>query len=323
MKQADSVLVTRVDNNHVTWAKQLFSSVWHTAGWRGDMLLLAHDIEPQNLLWFRSRGIFVKSVRPLYTVGAWPSYAVSKLYIFQPWIKKWHHVVYVDPDVIVNGSLDALRVVRGFAVAPELNRQPLFDQFLLETPDDWKLFFRMCRKLRRSFRLTATAFNIGVIAMNTGIIKHDTFATIDRLLRMIRPICRYAEQTALNIYFYRRWQPLASVYNLHPLLYRLTYRMPSSLVRAIVFHFAGMRAEDKPSHPKHLYHAVWKENVRLADEVSRTTAVSPVHRWTTWQITGYEALLWWYRVIRGREMRRYVYSVRIWMRYARAWTLWR
>ncbi len=323
MKHSDRVLITRVDSQHITWAKHLFSSAWHNAGWSGDMLLIAHDIKPEKLFWFRSRGIFIKSVRPLYAVGSWSSYAASKLYVFQPWIKKWRHVVFLDPDIIVNGSLDALCEGRAFAVAPELDRQPLFDQFLLRNAGEWNVYFRLCKRLKRSFNLAAPSFNIGVIAMNTDIIKRDTFARIERLLRTIRPICRYAEQTALNVYFYKRWQSLPSVYNLHPLLYRLTYRMPPSWVRAIAFHFAGTLELDKPSHPKHLYHMTWQENLRRANAVSRAVVGGPSYRWAPWQIIGYEVLLWWFRLIGGREIGLVWHRIAIWVKYARAWTAWR
>ena len=56
----DAVLVTLADKNYIDQAKQLFSSVYWNAGWKGDYMLLAHEVPEKDLNWFREKGILVK-----------------------------------------------------------------------------------------------------------------------------------------------------------------------------------------------------------------------------------------------------------------------
>ena len=47
MKQ--NLLVTLADKNYIQQAKQLFSSVYWNAGWKGDYMLWAHEIPEEEL----------------------------------------------------------------------------------------------------------------------------------------------------------------------------------------------------------------------------------------------------------------------------------
>jgi hypothetical protein len=51
------LLATLADEAFLDQARQLFSSVYWKARWRGDYLLLAHEIPEGKLAWFRERGI--------------------------------------------------------------------------------------------------------------------------------------------------------------------------------------------------------------------------------------------------------------------------
>ena len=44
-----NLLVTLADENYIDRAKQLFSSVYFNAGWKGDYMLLAHEIPEEKL----------------------------------------------------------------------------------------------------------------------------------------------------------------------------------------------------------------------------------------------------------------------------------
>ena len=57
------LLVTLADENFLDQAKQLFSSVYWNAGWKGDYMLLAHEIPESKLKWFRDKGILVKKCK--------------------------------------------------------------------------------------------------------------------------------------------------------------------------------------------------------------------------------------------------------------------
>ena len=60
MKNKKNLLVTLADENYIEQAKQLFSSVYHNSGWKGDYMLLSHEIPESKLKWFRDKGILVK-----------------------------------------------------------------------------------------------------------------------------------------------------------------------------------------------------------------------------------------------------------------------
>ena len=62
----ENLLVTLADKNYIDQAKQLFSSVYWNAGWKGDYMLLAHEIPEKDLKWFRNKGILIKKCKPLY-----------------------------------------------------------------------------------------------------------------------------------------------------------------------------------------------------------------------------------------------------------------
>jgi hypothetical protein len=68
-EQKDSVIVTLADKNYVDQAKQLFSSVYWNAGWKGDYLLLSSGIPEEELKWFRNKGIIVYECKPLIFLG--------------------------------------------------------------------------------------------------------------------------------------------------------------------------------------------------------------------------------------------------------------
>jgi len=52
-----SVLVSLVANNYIDKAKQLFSCAYWNAGWKGDYLLLAYEVQQENLEWFKEKVI--------------------------------------------------------------------------------------------------------------------------------------------------------------------------------------------------------------------------------------------------------------------------
>jgi len=116
-----NLLVTLADEGFIDQAKQLFSGVYHNAGWQGDYMLLSYKIPENKLRWFRDKGILVKECAPLYDKRMWrsgvPITIPGKLYLFDPEFKKWDNVVYLDVDIIVRGPLEKLTKVRGFAAA--------------------------------------------------------------------------------------------------------------------------------------------------------------------------------------------------------------
>ena len=82
----NNLLVTLADKNYIDQAKQLFSSVYFNSGWKGDYMLLAHEIHEGELKWFRDKGILIKKCRPLYDKGIahLPPAMLDKFYLSTP-----------------------------------------------------------------------------------------------------------------------------------------------------------------------------------------------------------------------------------------------
>ena len=54
-KTKKNLLVTLTEKNYIPQAKQLFSSVYWNAGWKGDYMLLAHGIPEKELKWLEKK----------------------------------------------------------------------------------------------------------------------------------------------------------------------------------------------------------------------------------------------------------------------------
>ena len=103
------LLITLADENYIDQAKQLFSSVYWNAGWKGDYMLLAYNIPETDLKWFRNKGILVKECEAILTksescIGHAPFTTLSKFYLFTPEFKKWKNIIFLDGDIIVWGG---------------------------------------------------------------------------------------------------------------------------------------------------------------------------------------------------------------------------
>ena len=91
-----AVLVTLADQSYLEQAKQVFASAYFNAGWKGDYLLLAHEIPEKDLQWFRQKGILIYHCQRIFNpkiAGAHPA-ILSKLYLFEDYFKKWQTIIY-------------------------------------------------------------------------------------------------------------------------------------------------------------------------------------------------------------------------------------
>ena len=65
MERKNSLLVTIATENYLYKAKQLFSSAYWNAGWKGDFMLITESIPKKKLRWFKDKGIIVKRFRTI------------------------------------------------------------------------------------------------------------------------------------------------------------------------------------------------------------------------------------------------------------------
>lgn len=259
-----SLLVTLADKNYINHAKQLFSSVYHNAGWKGDYMLLAHEVPEEDLVWFREKGILVKKCEPLHIgglSGTYPPVVLNKFYLFTPEFKQWDNVVFLDPDIIVRYSLDGLARVDGFHTNVDSTfLGVLKNQFDLNDVTD-----PVVRRFKDAFKLNAPALNTGVMAYSTDIIGENTFAEIVKCARTYEKICTYAEQSILSLFFYKKWKKLDILYNVYIPVVINRYCMLPRFVDGFVLHFCG---QDKPWDPHSFFYLEWKANLDRADEIN-------------------------------------------------------
>lgn len=212
-KQKKNLLVTLADENYVEQAKQLFSSVYWNAGWKGDYMLLAHKIPEKKLRWFRNKGILVKKCELIDKKNIYPkSVILCKFYMFTLEFKKWKNVIYLDADMIARASLDELIKVKGFAsILNHLINNKLIDQFKTPSQIERKTYI----KLKKRYDMNAPAFKAGVMVFNTDIIEKNTFLKLIELFEQYRGLHKSGveDQLILNLFFYKKWKKLPIVYH--------------------------------------------------------------------------------------------------------------
>ncbi len=274
-------------------AKQLFSSVYWNAGWKGDYMFLTpySEIPEKELKWFKDKGILVKKCKPIPNSerlkrGKWPPLIFDRFYVFKPEFKKWRTIILMEEDLIVRASLNELTKIKGFAVVKGYSRlSKLFLERILAKLEntDKKIY----DKLRRVYDLNEPSFNIGVMAFNTSVIKKDTFSKLKQLLNEYIEISAAGDESIFNLYFYKKWEELHSIYNIDP--YPLIYlkKIKKEEVNGIILHFR----KNKPWNYNNYFHKEWKNNLEKAELID-LKKIPPAHKiWTKQQIEKYESYL--------------------------------
>lgn len=271
-----NLLVTLADENYVDMAKQLFSSVYHNAGRKGDYMLLSHEIPEKKLKWFKDKGILIKKCKPLYKkkTGKYKFSPVpfSKLYLFTPEFKKWKLIIFLDSDIIVKSSLQKLTKNKGFnavidSTCPKPYNQlvnPLFSENSLNLKEK-----KLKKELGKKYNLKTSAFNSGVFTFTTDIIKKFTFNNLVDLFNKYNKykiMSYFYEQGILNLYFYKKWRPLPLIYNLfsNASPYYMKPLKPRQ-VRAIIIHSIGPLKLWKRTNP---FYKKWKNNLDRAEKIN-------------------------------------------------------
>jgi len=254
-----SLLITLADKNYIDYAKQLFSSVYWNAGWKGDYMLFAHEIPTKDLIWFRNKGILVKECTPIdmkKLAGIFPISTLNKLYLFSPELKKWDNIVFLDPDIIVRSSLYKLATVKGFyAVQDIYKNRHLKSQFNLKGDAN------LAHELKKKFKLRAPALNTGVMAFSTDIITNTTLDELLNIGKHYEKISFFAEQSVFNLFFYKKWKKLSFLYNfIIPLV--VIYHQQMESFNPVVMHFCD---KPKPWSPDSPFHKEWQVNMEKSE----------------------------------------------------------
>ena len=215
---ARNLITTLADNNFIEPAKQLFSSIFHKSGWNGDYMLLSYNIPEKKLDWFRNKGILIKKCQPLYAkrIGLKnrPPIVISKFYLFTEEFKKWDNIVYIDADATVRAALNELADVKGFAAVQSSSN--LRQQFDCSKMIKSLKVEQSYQKLKKRYNLNSKAFNSGVMAFSTKIIKKETFFKLLATFHEYNTIHTHGDQPTLNLHFYKKWRKLPNLYNIRP-----------------------------------------------------------------------------------------------------------
>jgi lipopolysaccharide biosynthesis glycosyltransferase len=273
------LLVTLADRSYINQAKQIFSCVYWNAGWRGDYMLLSHEIPEKELKWFRDKGILTKKCKPISSKNfiRWPACVLSKFYLFTSEFKKWKNIVFLDADIIVRASLDELAKIKGFAVVQPIYVPKLINMFNFSKKNK-KLFI----ELGKDYNLKESAFGSAAMAFNTDIIKKDTFSKLKRLFQTYREIVDGIDGI-INLCLYKKWTKLPLAYDQS--VHRLTkgYKIKPEKVKGIILHFPG----PKPWDSKDFFYNEWKYNLERAEQIDLNKIQSPAKRWSEREIKKY------------------------------------
>jgi lipopolysaccharide biosynthesis glycosyltransferase len=281
-----SVLVTLADKKFVNQAKQLFSSVYFNAGWKGDYLLLSVGIPEKDLEWFRQKGILINkcSLLSKNKIGSMkmPSILLSKFYLFKPEFKKWKNVIFLDSDIIVRAPIDKLAKVNGFYVITDAEPHNLFNQFYKK-----KILFK---QLKQKYNLNKLSFNSGVMAFSTDIIKEDTFENLLGLFKKYHKIHLFGDQPTFNLFFYQKWKKLPIVWNIYTSRIYSYGGISYLKLKGIILHMIG-KENEKPWCKENFFYNEWKNNLEKAEFIDLNKPQKGKPKWSFLRIYYYSIFL--------------------------------
>ena len=248
-------------------------------------MLLAYEIPEKKLKWFRNKGILIKKCKPVVKENKHPKLVIlCKFYMFALEFKKWENIIYLDADIIVRASLDRLININGFgAVLDDLIMNRLIDQFIFPSQMSKKTF----NQIKKKYDIKNKAFNAGIMAFKTDIIKEDTCLRLKSLAKSYKGLHKSAigDQLILNLFFYNKWKELPIIYNLDMRDFKF---INPKKINAIILHFIG---EDKPWLLNSHFHNEWKSNLKRADKINLDKIPFPSKKFKQSEIKNYSLYL--------------------------------
>jgi lipopolysaccharide biosynthesis glycosyltransferase len=255
----DALLVTLADRNFIDQAKQLFSSVYWNAGWKGDYMLLAHEIPEKDLKWFRDKGILVKKCKPLsrkmlgVAEHKHSPVVLDKFYLFTPEFKRWKNIVYLDADIIVRSSLDKLTKLKGFWAGDA--DWDISEQFSQDN--------RLYQRIKLDYNVKRPSFNSGVLVFSTDILSKNMFQEAISLFKRYKDISIAADEGILNLLFYNRYKMLPWIYATDVFDMVKKRKINPKDVRGLILHFVFYH----PWKKNNPFYSEWEQNLKKADKI--------------------------------------------------------
>ncbi len=276
-----NLVVTLADKSFIQQAKQLFSSVYWNAGWRGDYMLLSHQIPENELKWFREKGILIKECEPLIDLPTgennYPPVVYDKLYLFTAEFKKWDCVVFFDSDIIIKSSIESLTNIKTFGAICDVGKKNLKEQFYQS-----KGVFN-----NKYYNLKKLSFNSGVMAFKTDLINDKLLSELKCLIINHYSEFRFADQAVLNLCFYKKWENLSPIYNVY--IDKYNYNLPNYSKYAAIHFFSNVGYPPVWTN-ENPYYNEWKSNLEKAEYIDLHKIVQK-KEWNRLKILFYTLLL--------------------------------
>ena len=287
MKKA--AIAVLANQGHLEMTKHIIYTSYVFGNWKGDYILLAHQIENQkDLKWFIERGIHIipvnKNVNVDNLYSPETSIYYSKLRLFHTDCRKWDSILYLDTDMIVQWDLNTLVKKEGFAAAYDCARFPLIHQF---SPKDRALNDEEKNNiynLLKDYQLNLPAFNAGLLLIDSKNNSEKRYKELLSLAEKFKDISTYGDQGILNLYFQNKFKPLPYVYN--DFFQSDDFNRNSIIKRnsdkdAVILH---LTYPYKPWNPKSSYYKRWifySEQSELLFDIKQKGQILP--KWRLWR----------------------------------------
>lgn len=270
-------VVMLADEAYIEPAKQLIYGCRKFGNWRGDYILIAHEVPAEKLKWFRDRGIEIMETLPLISpeviqksqgkAFSWPQFIYSKLLVLHPRLANREKVIFLDCDILIRKDINALLKYKGFAARRESMNHNLLYQFIPDFKYHGQNHKREIEALKKQYDFSTTSFNAGVMVVPTRNNTKEQFNRAVALANKIHGTAYFPEQAVFNLLFYKNWENIPYVYND---LYVHDWHNKHGLQRrkddsdAVILHCVG---NPKPFEKESDYYAEWKKNYDRVDEL--------------------------------------------------------
>ncbi|MCC5918672.1 MAG: hypothetical protein JJU02_15225 [Cryomorphaceae bacterium] len=292
-----NAIAVLADEGHLEMTKQIIYSSFVFGKWKGEYILLAHNIEDTNKLqWFADRRIHIIQTKNLLDIPGETGIYYSKLHLFHPECRHWNSILYLDTDMMVQWDLNDLSKKRGFAAANDCAKFNLLHQF---SPRDRNLKteeFAEIKNVLQGYDLFQTAFNAGMMVIDSRNNTSERYKAIIDLAQTFHPWSTYGDQGILNLYFQKSRIKLPYVYNdfyQSDDFNRRGFFRRKSPADAVILH---LTYPYKPWDKRSEFYPLWHEYTQKADflfEMPQKGKSLP--GWRLWRTEWINTInSWWY-----------------------------
>ena len=217
----NEVVVLVADKNYKDHAKSLFVNIKREGQWDGDFCLLT-NMDSTDYTEFIEKGIFVKQIdmsNPFYV----------KFSVFDTYFKQWDKVMYLDCDILVNGSLSTIKNLESVDMYCDAERNTIRDLFTMwycggiaEQVNGKHFNTNMDKEslddLDSSFDVEKFCFNSAFMYFNTKLISDSIVLDLEKLRTRFKKINFHVgltegtDQPILNLLFIDEWVQIPNKY---------------------------------------------------------------------------------------------------------------